>query len=73
MENNKIKNIVYSGIYNGYALSTTLWEIAFEIATEEQKELMQLWSNLEDFDNLKNEAEELYNKYRKEYYSNGGK
>lgn len=72
MENNKIKNIVYSGIYNGYALSTTLWEIAFEIATEEQKELMQLWSNLEDFDNLKNEAEELYNKYRKEYYSNGG-
>ena len=72
MKNNKIKNIVYCGIYNGYALSTTLWEIAFEIATEEQKELMKLWSNLEDFDNLKNEAEELYNKYRKEYYSNGG-
>lgn len=66
--NNRIKNIVANGIYNGIAYNSIISSIAFEIATQEEFELLELWTDVNDIPELKARAEELYNKYKEEYY-----
>lgn len=61
----EVKNIVYCGIYQGWAKDNIIGQIMFEIATDEEVELLGLWCDMPE---LKAKAEELYNKYREEYY-----
>lgn len=64
----EVKNIVYTGIFQGWAKSNIIMQIMFEIATEEEAELLELWTNEEDLPELKAKAENLYNRYKEEHY-----
>lgn len=69
--NKKIKDIVSGGLYQGYSTSHILLDIVYEIATKEEKELL-IYVDYEDLPELENKARILYEKYRKEYYEEGG-
>ena len=68
MKTEKIKNIVCVSLINHYALGTTLWQIAYQIADEWEKDALELWTDLADLPSLEKKAVELYYKYREEYY-----
>lgn len=61
----RIKNIVDNGIYWGYAKSNVISQIAYEIATKEELEILSICWEIED---LTNRATKLYEQYREEYY-----
>ena len=67
MENNKIKNIVECGIYQGWSRSDIISQIMYKIATKEELELLRLTN---DISHLEKKATELYDKYRAAYYKN---
>lgn len=61
----EVKDIVYGGIFQGWSKENIITQIMFEIANEDEVELLVLW---DDIPELKEKAEKLYNKYREEYY-----
>lgn len=61
----KVKNIVYAGIFQGWAKDNIISQIMFEIATKEEIELLGLFCDIPE---LEARAEKLYNEYREEYY-----
>lgn len=62
----EVKDIVYTGIFQGWSKDNIISQIMFEIATNEEIELLGLFCELP---NLEEKAANLYNKYREEYYS----
>lgn len=63
----EVKDIVYTGIFQGWSKSNIIMQIMFEIATNEEVELLSI-CDMEDLPELKRKAENLYNRYREEYY-----
>lgn len=62
---NRVKNIVETGLYQGWSYENIIGQIMYEIATKEEAELLIL---TDDIPELKERAYVLYEKYRKEYY-----
>lgn len=61
----KVKNIVDVGLFQGYAKDNIISQIMYEIANKEELQLLSIsW----DIPQLKDKAEKLFEKYRKEYY-----
>lgn len=61
----EVKDIVYSGILQGWSKNSIISQIMFKIASEEESKLLEFWCDLPE---LKSKAENLYNKYRCQYY-----
>lgn len=64
---NKIKNIVETGLFQGWAKSNIISQIKYELATEEEVDLLFICGD-DSIPELTEKATELYKKYRKEYY-----
>lgn len=63
----EVKDIVYTGMFQGWSRNNIIMQIMFEIATNEEVELLSI-CDIEDLPELKAKAEKLYNRYREEYY-----
>ena len=63
----EIKDIVYTGMFQGWSRNNIIMQIMFEIATNEEIELLSI-CDIDDLTELKAKAEKLYNRYREEYY-----
>ena len=61
----RIKNIVDAGLFQGWSVSNMVLQIKYEIATEEERNLLFL---TDDIPELTERAEAVYEKYRKEYF-----
>lgn len=67
----RIKNIMECHLHWGTSKQNAITEIKYEIATAEELELLEVTWNIPE---LEKRAEEVYNKYKAEYYNNlGGK
>lgn len=64
----KVKNIVFAGLSQGWSYNNIISQIMFAMATKEESEPLGLWSDMDDLPYLKNQAEKAYKKYREEYY-----
>ncbi len=62
---NNVKNIVNTGLYQGWAKDNIISQIMIEIASKEELELLEVWCDMPE---LEAKAEALYNTYREEYY-----
>ena len=63
----RIKNIMEYHLRQHNSKENALTDIKYEIATAEELDLMEItW----DIPELKKRAEEVYNKYKMEYYKN---
>lgn len=60
----RVKHIVEAGIFQGWAYNNIINQIMQEIATEEEKDLLSLWSEPAG---LKARAEVLYSQIKVEY------
>lgn len=63
----EVKDIVYTGMFQGWGRNNIIMQIMFEIATNEEVELLSI-CDIEDLPELKAKTEKLYNRYREEYY-----
>lgn len=61
----KVKNIVYAGLYQGWSYDNIISQIMYKIATEEEANILFLWGDIPE---LKTKAIVLYEKYKEEYY-----
>ena len=61
----RVKNIVYCGIYQGWSKENIISQITYKIASKEESEILFICGEIPE---LTKKAEELYEKYRKEYY-----
>ena len=60
-----VKDLIYSGLYQGWSRNNIISQIMYKIATNEEIEYLGYWIDLPE---LKEKAEQLFNKYSKEYY-----
>lgn len=63
----EVKNIVYTGMFQGWSENNIIMQIMFKIATNEEVELLSI-CDIENLSELKAKAEKLYNRYGEEYY-----
>lgn len=61
----KVKNTVETGLYQGWSYNNIISQIMYDIATEEEADILFLCGDIPE---LKTKAITLYEKYRKEYY-----
>ena len=67
----RIKNIMEYHLHWGTSKQNAITEIKYEIATAEELELLEVTWNIPE---LEKRAEDIYKKYKAEYYNNlGGK
>lgn len=64
----EIKNIVYAGTKQGWAYNNILGQILYALATPEEADILFICGE-DSFSELTEKAEELYEKYREEYYN----
>lgn len=65
---NEIRNIVFTGLSQGWAYDNILGQIKYSIATEEESEILFICGE-DSFPELTEKAIEMYEKYRNEYYN----
>ena len=63
----KVKNIVETGLYQGWAKNNIISQIKYALATREESNLLFICGD-DSVPGLTIKAENLYQKYRKEYY-----
>lgn len=63
----KVKNIVETGLYQGWAKNNIISQIKYALATKEEADLLFICGG-DSVPRLTTKAESLYQKYRKEYY-----
>lgn len=67
---NKVKNIVETGLYQGWSRDNIISQIMYKIATVEESNLLFICGD-DSVPELIIKAENLYQKYREEYYYGG--
>lgn len=68
MTDNKVKNIVFCGLKQGWSHDNILGQIKYALATVEESDLLFICGE-DSLPELTYQAEELYGKYREEYYT----
>ncbi len=63
----KVKNIVETGLFQGWARDNIISQIKYEIATKEEADLLFICGD-DSVPELTKKAETLFEKYREEYY-----
>ena len=66
----EIKDIVFTGLKQGWAYSNILGQIKYRLATKEESETLFICGE-DSLPKLTEQAEKLYQEYREKYYEGG--
>lgn len=64
----EIKNIIFSGLLQGWAYNNILGQVKYALATTEEADILFICGE-DSLPRLTEEAENLYKQYREEYYN----
>ena len=61
----RIKNIISAGLYQGWSYNNIISQIMYEIASDDEMELLYMWIEIPE---LLEKAKKLYREYIDMYY-----